>query len=238
MSRSKETPISGENRLLASLPLKEYDRILSSLKLVHLAKGKILYQAGDTVGQVYFPLGGLLSLLSLTENGATIEVATVGNEGLVGLPVILHVDRIPYQVMVQIPADTMQIRADVLKELFNRGGQLQALLLKYTHSLLTQISQTVVCNRFHRVEVRFCRCLLGARDRANSDTLYLTQEIISYMLGVPRTSVTAIASMLQRAGVIRYSRGRIQILDPQGLGGLTCECYRIIREEIDQSLAA
>lgn len=238
MSRSKETPISCENRLLASLPRTEYDRILPSLKLVHLAKAKILYQAGDIVGLVYFPLGGALSLLSLTENGATIEVATVGNEGMVGLPAILHVDRTPYQVMVQISADAMQIRADVLKELFNRGGQLQASLLKFTHSLLAQISQTVVCNRFHRVDVRFCRCLLAARDRANSDTLYLTQEIISYMLGVPRTSVTAIARLLQRAGLIGYSRGRIQILDPQGLGSLACECYRIIREEIEHSLAA
>lgn len=238
MSSYNISPGADKNRLLTSLPLKERENLRPKLNLVHLAKGRVLYQVGDVVQQAYFPLNGLLSLLSLTENGSTIEIAMIGNEGVIGIPAILRAGRMPYQVMVQIPGDAMRIRADALRETFNRSGQFQEMLLRYTHALMTQISQSVVCNHFHKVDARLCRWLLAARDQARSDSFYLTQEFISHMLGIPRTSVTEVASRLQRARLIRYSRGRISILKPQELERLACECYRIIREEIDRSLAA
>lgn len=238
MSISKSFRAQFENRILATLPRDEYERLLPRLESVRLTQGKILYNAGDVVRYAYFPKGGMVSLLSVTEDGRTIEVGMIGDEGMAGIPVVLRVNRAPYRVMVQLTANAMRIRGDVLREEFNRGGKLQDLLLRYTHTLLTQVAQSAACNRFHTVEERLCRWLLIGRDRVHTDTLQLTQEFLSHMLGVPRTSVTMIAGTLQADGLIRYRRGKITIIDRQGLETASCECYRVVREEISHFLAA
>ncbi|PYS87929.1 MAG: Crp/Fnr family transcriptional regulator [Acidobacteria bacterium] len=232
---SKET--RGGNRLLSALPDEEYRHLLPHLELIHLEKGEIIYMARDSIKYVYFPLTGMFSLLSTTESGSTVEVAMVGSEGIVGLPVVLSMDKVPYEVMIQLTSDTLRIEAEILRKEFDRGGRLHELMLRYTHVLITQISQSAVCNRFHTVEKRLCRWLLIARDRVNSNTIDLTQEIIAHMLGIPRTGVTMAAGALQRAGLIRYSRGKIEILDYQRLRDASCECYEIIKEEFDRFLS-
>jgi CRP-like cAMP-binding protein len=227
-----------KNRLLATLPRHEYERLRPSLKIVPLPKGKIIYELGDEVRNAYFPLNGMLSILSITEDGSTVEVAMVGNEGLTGLPLILKAQRMPFRVMVQLPGNAMMMPGHTLREEFNRGGNFQVMLLRYAHTLVTQIAQSAACNRFHSVEKRFCRWLLIACDRVKTDTFHLTQEIISQMLGVPRTAVTMTAVRIQQMGLIRYSRGKIVILDRKGLESASCECYRIVAEEIEHLLVA
>lgn len=227
-----------DNQLLAALLRVEYKRLAPHLEWVRLAQNKIIYEAGDIVRHIYFPVSGMISLLSTTEEGQTVEVAMVGREGALGVCVILRVARTPYKVQVQIPANAVRISADVFKREFSQDSQFQDVLLNYAHALLTQVSQSSACNRFHTVEQRLCRWLLMSRNRVKSDTLRLTQESISHMLGSPRTSVTAIAVTLQKAGLIRYSRGRITIIDPARLESASCECYRIVRDEINTFLAA
>jgi len=225
--------IPQENQLLAGLSDVEFGRLCSRAELVHLEKSKILYTAGDNVKYIYFPNNGMISLLSATETGATIEVAMVGSEGVVGIPVVLKINKMPYEAMIQITTDAVKIRAEALKEEFDRGGRLQELMLRYTHVLLTQVSQSAICNRFHTVEKRLCRWLLIAHDRVKTNTLDLTQEIIAHMLGTPRTGVTMAAVSLQRAGMISYSRGKIEILDRPKMESMACECYRIIKGEVE-----
>lgn len=226
------------NRLLSTLPPTEYQGLLPKLKMVHLPKGRIIYDQGDQVSNVYFPLDGMLSMLSITEDGSTVEVAMVGNEGVVGLPLILRADRMPFRVMVQVTANAVSMQGKLLWEEFSRNVPFEVLLLRYAHTVVTQIAQSAVCNRFHSVEERFCRWLLIARDRVKSDTFSLTQEFISHMLGVPRTAVTMTAVGIQKMGLIHYTRGRIVILDPPGLEAAACECYRVVTEEIEHLLAA
>lgn len=180
----------------------------------------------------------MISFLSTTEDGETIEVAIVGNEGMVGVPLILRMDVTPYRTVIQAPAEAMRMRAGVLRRELQRGGLMQELLLRYTHSFLAQVSQVAVCNRFHRVEARLSRWLLTAHDRLQSNSFQLTQEFISGMLGAPRTSVTAAALKLQDAGVIRYRRGHITVLDEGALERATCECYWIIRKETENCLTS
>ena len=238
MSVSKESCIPTDNQILAALSREGYERLLPYLEPIHLPKGKVLTEARDPVRYAYFPTGGMVSLLLVTENGETIEVAMVGNEGVVGIPVILKINKSPYRTMVQITTDALRVKGDVLKAEFMRGGEMQSSLLRYTHVLLMQISQSALCNRFHSIEQRLCRWLLIGRDRVKSDTFHLTQECISHMLGTPRTGVTMAAGRLQEVGLIRYRWGKITILDPQGLEGAACECYGIVRSEISQYLAA
>jgi len=227
-----------ENRLIASLPRPEYERLAPHLERVQLTQGKILFGAGDLVRHVYFPLNGLVSLLSSTADGETVEVAMVGYEGMVGVPAILRVGIAPHVCMVQIPGEALRLRVDVLRAEFSRNGQFQELLLRYTHSLFAQISQSAVCNRFHTVEARLGRWLLVIRDRVKSETFNLTQEFISYMLGTPRTVVTAAANKLQDAGFIRYKRGRITVLDRDGLESVACECGETVLRELRDFIAA
>lgn len=227
-----------QNRLLAALPREELERILPSLELVHLEKSVILSVGGDAVEYAYFPNSGMVSLLSTTESGSTIEVAMVGYEGIVGIPPLLRMSTTPYESMIQITSDALKVRSAVLVKEFDRGGILQRLILRYTHVLIAQISQSAVCNRFHTVDKRLCRWLLIARDRVDSDYLDLTQEIIAHMLGTPRTGVTMAACVLQKQGLIRYARGKITILDRPGLETASCECYRILKKEFDQFGAA
>lgn len=226
------------NRILTLLPRNDYERFLPHLEPVRLVAGKILYMPGDTVRYAYFPLGGMISLVSTTESGDATEVGMIGNEGMAGLPIILKASTTPYQVTVQLSANALRAKSEVVRAEFNRGGALQDLLLRYTHAVLTQISQSAACNRFHTVEERLCRWLLTSRDRVNSNSLSLTQEFLAQMIGAPRTSVTAVAGTLQRANILHCSRGKIQIIDSAGLGAAACECYGFINEEINQLFAA
>jgi CRP-like cAMP-binding protein len=236
---SKARPIAfRKNLILAALPNKEYERLHPYLESVTLSKGKMLYAAGDTVRYAYFLTSGMVSLLSTTEDGKAIEVGMIGNEGVAGLSVILGFDEAPYQAVVQLPGTAMRIKSDKLKAEFKQGGQLHDLLLRYTHLLLTQLSQSASCNIFHTVKERLCRWLLISREFVHSDTLYLTQEFLSQMIGAPRTSVTTIAGNLQREGLIIYHRGKVQILDRSGLEAASCECYGIVRESIQHYIAA
>lgn len=238
MTSPKPFHIPTKNRLLAAIPDEEYQRLLPYLEFVHLAKNKIVYEAGDTTRHAYFLTSGMASLLSITEHGEMIEVAMVGNEGMIGIPIVLQVNKTPHRVLVQIPADAMRIKADLLRAEFNQGGQLHHLLLRYTHALFAQLALSSACNHFHTIEQRLARWLLVTRDCVKSDTFHLTQEFLSLMLGAPRTSITTIAGALQKTGLIRYSRGKITILDRQALEETACECYEIIKEEIDQFIAA
>ncbi len=227
-----------DNRILAALPRAEYERLIPHLERVHLPRGKVLSEAGDLIRHAHFPVNGVVSLLCATEDGETVEVAMVGNEGMLGVPIILRVGITLHRSMVHIPADVLRIRSDVLKMEFNRNGLLQDLLLRFTNTLIAQVSQSAVCNRFHTVEARLGRWLLVIYDRVENETFYLTQEFISHMLGTPRTVVTVAANKLQDAGFIRYKRGKIRILDRQGLESAACECYGIVTNEISRFMAA
>jgi CRP-like cAMP-binding protein len=238
MLLSKHPRSAFNNHILAALPGTEYERLSPYLEMVRLPQHKILYGAGDVVRYGYFPLGGMISLVSVTASGRALEVGMIGNEGMAGLPIILESNISPYQVIVQLTCNAMRVKAEVVRATIKQGGSLQSLLLRYAYMLLTQFSQSAACVSFHLVEARMCRWLLISRDRVHSDTLQLTQEFLSYMLGVPRTSVTTVAVKLQKAGLIRYSRGKIQILDSQGLEDASCECYRAVREQISHFLVA
>ena len=238
VAASKEIFHPVGNRLLAALSPVEHERFFSRLELVYLTRNKILYSAGDIINYTYFPLTGMISLLCVTEDGRTMEVAMVGNEGAIGIPVILRALTTPYEIIVQIPARALRIKSNLLREEFDRGGRLQDVLLRYTNGLLLQVSQSPVCNYFHTVEKRLCRWLLITRDCLQSDTFYLTHELISQMLGAPRSGVTVAAGQLQKKGLIRYSRGKITILNQKGLSMAACECYRIVAAEISKDEAA
>lgn len=230
MSALKEPGAAFGNGLLSALPRAEYERLSPHLELVRLTPGKILATPGDIIRHAYFPKGGMISLLSVTEDGRTVEVAMVGSEGMTGTPVILRSREAPYQVMVQLGGNALRIRAEALGEEFNRGGMLQDLLLRYAHALLVQVVQAAACNRFHTVEERFCRWLLAGRDHVKTDTIQLTHEFISQMLGVPRTSVSMVAAEFRKEGLIEYGRGRITIVNREALAAASCECYRRVRE--------
>lgn len=224
------------NKILASLPEHELASLARHLETVRLEKGEVVYITGDRIRYAYFPVGGLFSLLSTTETGSTVEIAMVGNEGMVGLPVILKNGTTPYEVTVQIATEAFRIKAEALQEEFNKGGALQEFVLRYLNVLIAQVSQLTICNRFHTLELALSRWLLTAQDRVNCESLNLTQETISQALGVPRTGVTMAAGTLQRAGLIRYSRGKIVILDRSKLEANSCECYRIINDQIHHFL--
>jgi CRP-like cAMP-binding protein len=224
------------NRILSALSQEEYARLLRGLEPAHLPQSKVVSEAGDTVEHAYFLLNGVASLLSITEGGETIEAAMVGNEGLLGIPMILKGGITPYRTIMQLPADAVRVKADVLRNEFERGAGLRDLLFRYTCSLLTQVSQSAVCNHFHKVEERLCRWLLIMHDRIQADSLHLTQEVISDMLGASRSSVTVAALNLQDAGIIHYRRGKITILDRGRLGTSACECYRIMTRGMEEAL--
>lgn len=235
----REKPrIPFENRILGALPRGECARLSPYLEPIRLPAGRLLYGAGDAVRHAYFPRGGMISLLSVTEGGAAVEVGMVGNEGVVGLPVVLRGNVTHYQAVVQLQANALRVPAHVLRSEFDRGGRLQDLLLRYTDTLITQLSQSAACNRFHSMRARLCRWLLVSQDRAQADTLDFTQEFLSQMIGAPRPRVSIVAGSLQRAGIIRYSRGRIRILDRPRLESSSCECYKIVRQQMSHFLAA
>ena len=224
------------NRIVSALPHDELTSLRRHLETVHFEKGEVVYMTGERIQYAYFPVDGLFSLVSTTENGSTAEIAMVGKEGMVGHPVILKHGMTPYEVSVLIATEALRIRAEALEEEFHKGGALQELVLRYLNLLIAQVSQLSVCNRFHVLEKALSRWLLIAQDLANSQSFDLTHESISQALGVPRTGVTMAAGALQRAGLIRYSRGKIVILDRTRLEANSCECYRIIHNETQQFL--
>lgn len=226
------------NRILSALPFEEYARLSSYMEPVRLPSNRILYRAGDAVRHVYFPRGGLLSLLSVTQDGDAVEVGVVGNEGVMGLQTILRGNVTPYQVVVQLHGNAIRIPAEVLRVEFDRGRRLQDMLLRYTNTLVIQLSQSAACNRFHSMRGRLCRWLLVCYDHTRGDTLDFTHEFLSRMIGAPRPRVSVVARSLQQMGMIDYSRGRIRVVDRQRLEAASCECYRIVRVAMDHFLAA
>ena len=224
------------NRILGALPEEEFGRIAPHLHPVEFEKDEIIYRSEAPIEYVYFIESGLVSLLSNTGTGSTIEVAMLGKEGVVGLPVILKNRIIPHDVKVRFPSKAFRIKAEIFQEEFDRGVGLHEFMLRYLNVMITQISQSSICNRFHTIEATLSRWLLAVQDQIDSNTLNLTQQVISQALGVPRTGVTVAAGALQTAGAIRYSRGKIEILDRMRLESRSCECYRIIRAELDHFL--
>lgn len=225
-----------ENRILAALGDGEREGIFPHLEQVSLPLGEVLFEPGDRVRQIYFPINSVVSMLAAMENGTTVEAGVVGNEGVVGISAILGAETSTVQGLVQVTGDALKIPADALMHEFRRGGKLQALILRHTHTLFTMVSQTAACNRLHTVEERLARWLLTTRDRVESDEFLLTQEFIARMLGTRRAGVTVAAGILQQAGLINYSRGRILIIDREKLEEVSCECYRIVKEEYDRYL--
>lgn len=231
---SQDFSNSVTNRLLASLPPEEYERLKPYLELVDLRLKYELYQPKVPIEFVYFPLAGVCSLLSLTSKGDLLEVATVGNEGIVGLPVFLGASQIPGLSIVQVPGEALRMRAEDLQTQVVPGTVLYDLLHRYTQALFNLIAQSALCNRVHSIEQRCCRWLLLTRDRVGGDEFPLTHEFLSQMLGVRRAGVSEVASRLQNAGLISYRYGKIFVLDRNGLEATSCECYEVIKAEFER----
>jgi CRP-like cAMP-binding protein len=223
-----------QNKVLAALHPAERERIFPHLQLVPMPLGKIVYESGDALRHVYFPADCIVSLLYVMKDGASAEISVVGNEGLVGVALFMGGETTPSRAIVQSAGSAYRLIAKRLKLEFNKHGQLQLLLLRYTQALITQMAQTAVCNRHHSVDQQLCRWLLLSLDRLPTNQLTMTQELISNMLGVRREGVTAAAAKLQKLGVIRYSRGRITVLDRPKLEELCCECYAVVKKETDR----
>ena len=226
-----------ENRLLRALPGKEYKHLIAHLEQVPLTFAEVLYEPGDTIEYVYFPNVGIISLLSTVEDRSTLEIGVIGNEGMVGISVLLGVNTSPTRVLVQGEGSAMKMKAAAFRKAVNGDGSLQRLLHLSAHALMTQISQSVACNRFHTVEARLARWLLMTHDRMGTDEFRLTQQFLSDMLGVRRVGVTNAATALQKDKLITYSRGRITVLNRAGLEAASCKCYSIIKAEYDSFLS-
>jgi len=226
-----------QNHLLAALPAAEFDRLSPHLELVPMPLGEVLYESGGRLQHVYFPTTSIVSLLYVLEDGASAEIAVVGNEGILGISLFMGGETTPSRAVVQSAGFGYRLPAQLLKQEFNRAGPVLRLLLRYTQALITQMTQTAVCNRHHSVEQQLCRWLLLSLDRLSSDSLTMTQELIANMLGVRREGVTEAAGNLQRAGLIRYSRGRIEVLDRPRLEEAVCECYAVVKAEFDRLLS-
>ena len=225
-----------QNHLLAALPSADYKRLLPELEHVRLPLGQALYESGDGQAYAYFPTDSIVSLLLVMRNGASAEIAVVGNDGVVGIALFMGGETTPSRAVVQSAGSAYRLNDNLLKTEFERGGVLQHLLLRYTQALITQMAQTAVCNRHHAVEQQLCRWLLLSLDRLHSSELIMTQELIANMLGVRREGVTQAAGNLQAAGLIHYSRGRITVLDRPKLEARVCECYAVVKRESDRLL--
>ncbi|HYO91846.1 MAG TPA: Crp/Fnr family transcriptional regulator [Pyrinomonadaceae bacterium] len=225
-----------KNRLLAALPQEEYERLRPSLEHVSFRLGEVLYESGERLDHVYFPTTAIISLLYLMEDGSSAEMGLTGNEGMVGIALFMGGGTMPNRAVVQSAGEAVRLNAKALQAEFAMGSKFQQLLLRYTQALITQISQTAVCNRLHSVEQQLSRWLLLSHDRVEADELIMTQELIADMLGVRREGVTVAAGRLQDEGAISYVRGRIQILDRQKLEAIACECYKVVKDEFDRLL--
>jgi CRP-like cAMP-binding protein len=231
------TPIDPRtNQLLAALPETEWTRWQVLLEAVEMPLGHVLYESGAGLSHVYFPTTAIVSLLYVMENGASAEIAVVGNEGIVGISLFMGGESTPGRAVVQSAGSGFRLRAQTVKDEFNRAGAVLHLLLRYIQALITQMAQTAVCNRHHTLDQQLCRWLLLSLDRLPGNELVMTQELIANMLGVRREGVTEAATRLQQSGLIRYSRGRISVLDRAGLEKRTCECYAVVKKEYDRLL--
>jgi CRP-like cAMP-binding protein len=229
-------PPPKDNHLLAALPPADWQRWEPLLEVADQPLGKVLYESGSTMSHVYFPTTAIVSLLYVMEDGASAEIAVVGNEGIVGIALFMGGESTPSRAVVQSSGSSYRMRAAVVKEEFDRSSAVLHLLLRYTQALITQMAQTAVCNRHHTLDQQLCRWLLLSLDRLQGNELVMTQELIANMLGVRREGVTEAALKLQAAGLIRYARGRITVLDRAGLEQRTCECYAVVKKEYDRLL--
>lgn len=236
MTRTIDFHELGQNALLSALPSSVTDRWLPHLESVEMPLGEVVYESGATLSRVYFPTTAIVSLLYVLDNGASAEIAVVGHEGIVGVSLFMGGMSTSSRAVVQSGGQGFRLKANILQEQFNQAGPVLHLLLRYTQALITQMGQSVVCNRHHSLDQQLCRWLLLRLDRLRGDELVMTQELIANMLGVRREGVTECALNLQRAGLIRYARGRISVLDRAGLEKRTCECYAVVRKEYDRLL--
>ena len=227
-----------ENRLLAALTDADRAPLMSQLETVDLPLGKVLYESGSKLPHVYFPSTSIVSLLYVLENGASAEIAVVGNEGILGISRFMGGESTTIRAVVQSGGTALRLAANILMQEFNRAGPVMHLLLRYTQALITQMAQTAVCNRHHSLDQQLCRWLLLSLDRLQSNQLVMTQELIANMLGVRREGVTEAAGRLHRAGIINYQRGHITVLDRPQLERRSCECYGVVKKEYDRLLPA
>jgi CRP-like cAMP-binding protein len=230
------SPSPTQNLLLAALPAKDFQRLLPRLELVEIGLGRSLYESGGQLQHVFFPVEGIVSLLYVTQGGNSAELAVVGCEGMIGISLFMGGETTPNRAVVQSTVRAYRLPAMFLKECFAEGGPLQLILLKFTQALITQISQTAVCNLHHSVDQQLCRWLLLSLDRLPDNKLQMTQELIANMLGVRRQGVTESAGKLEREGLITYQRGLITVLDRAGLEKRSCECYSVVRRETERLL--
>jgi CRP-like cAMP-binding protein len=229
------SPDPKKNQLLAALPNAEWQRWLPQLEFVEMPLGQVLYESGGTLSHVYFPATAIVSLLYVMENGASAEIAVVGNEGIVGISLFMGGESTPSRAVVQSAGQGFRLKAQLMKDEFKKAPVLH-LMLRYTQALITQMAQTAGCNRHHSLDQQLCRWLLLSLDRLQGNELVMTQELIANMLGVRREGVTEGALKLQKAGLISYTRGRIKVLDRLGLENRTCECYAVVKKEYDRLL--
>ncbi len=227
-----------QNHLLAALPATAYERLSDHLELVNMPLGNVLYESGDELHHAYFPVNCIISLLYVLENGASTEIAVVGNDGVIGVALFMGGKTMPNRAVVQSAGYAYRLRAPLIQQEFSRNGSLLHLLLRYSQALITQVAQTAVCYRHHSVDQQLCRWLLRILDRLPGNELTMTQELIASMLGVRREGITEAAGKLQRAGLIDYRRGHIRVLDRQGLEARACECYQVVKAEFDRLLPA
>jgi CRP-like cAMP-binding protein len=237
-NRVPPAPSPLQNLLLAALPEKDYQRLLPQLELIDIPLGVPLYESGGQLQHVFFPVEGIVSLLYVTHGGHSAELAVVGSEGMIGISLFMGGETTPNRAVVQSTCKAYRLPAHVLKEQFATGGSLHLILLKYTQALITQISQTAVCNLHHSVDQQLCRWLLLSLDRLPDNKLQMTQELIANMLGVRRQGVTESARKLEHEGLITYKRGLITVLDRPGLEKRSCECYSVVRTETERLLPA
>ena len=234
------TAASGEealkNHLLAGISKEELGRLLPNLRPVSLPLGEVLYESGELLDYVYFPTTAIISLLYIMENGSSAEIGVVGNDGMVGIAIFMGGNTTPNRALVQSAGKALKMKAGLMKDEFTRGGRFHNICLRYTQALITQISQTAVCNRLHSVDQQLCRWLLLSHDRLPSNRIVMTQDLIANMLGVRREGITHAARRLQKDGYIRYVRGDMTILNRKGLEASVCECYQVVRTEYDRLL--
>ncbi len=238
LSLNKSPSLPVENNILAALPESAQARLFPHLESIEMPLGEVLYESGTQLNYVYFPTTSIVSLLYVMKNGASAEIAVVGKEGILGIALFMGGDTTPSRALVQSAGHGFRLKAQLLKDEFNRAGPTMNLLLRYTQALITQMAQTAVCNRHHSIHQQLCRWLLMSVDRLPSNELSMTQELIANMLGVRREGVTEAAGVLQNAGLILYRRGHITVLDRPGLEAEACECYQVVKTEFDRLLPA
>lgn len=236
MATRRVSDIAHKNKLIAALPHEEFVRVTSKLEPASLPLGKVLYESGDRLEHVYFPTTAIISLLYLMESGATAEIGVVGNEGVLGIALFMGGETTPNRAIIQSAGDALKMSARDLMVEFTMGGKFHNLLLRYTQALITQISQTAVCNRLHPIEQQLCRWLLLSHDRLDSDKLVMTHDLISNMLGVRREGVTLAAQKLAAQHLIKNDRGTITVLDRPGIEKAVCECYKVVNDEYQRIL--